>query len=250
MVASPVAARRVPGGGGPRGSDFACERCEGSGFLLDEDSSEARPCECRAQRIALARTRSLSNQIPRRFLEVAFDRNPVTGMDPVVVRAVKRFCTTIDERLDAGDSLFFVGPRGTGKTTLAMLVSQHALRARRAVAIYTVPQLLTEIRTTYDGDSRHGYAELMRRLAAVDLLHLEDMAVARTNDWVLEQLYTVINDRYQDRRSVVFTADVSPDQPAELANHVGERTYSRLIEMCVDPLPLRGDDHRITPRPG
>ena len=248
MAGPPATTRRARGAGALGRSDVACEHCEGSGFLIDEETSEARPCECRAQRIALARTRSLSNQIPRRFLEVGFDCNPVTGMDPVVVRAVRRFCTSIDERLDAGDGLWFQGPRGTGKTTLAMLVSQHALRAKRAVAIYTVPQLLAEIRTTYDGDAEHGYAELMRRLAAVDLIHLEDMAVARTNEWVLEQLYTVINDRYQDERSVVFTADV--ERPEDLAQHVGERTYSRLIEMCGDPLPLRGDDHRIAHRPG
>ena len=243
---SPLFSRAAPAGALSR-TDFACPECQGSGFVLDEESNDARPCECRPQRIALARTRSLSHQIPSRFQDVAFGRNPVAAMDPPVVRATERFCRTIDERLDAGDGLWFQGPRGTGKTTLAMLVSQHALRARRAVAIYTLPQLLSEIRKTYDGDAEHGYLELMRRLAGVDLLHLEDMAVARTNDWVLEQLYTVINDRYQDRRSVIFTADV--ERPEDLAEHVGERTYSRLIEMCGDPLPLRGEDHRIAARP-
>jgi DNA replication protein DnaC len=88
----------------------------------------------------------------------------------------------------------------------------------------------------------------MQRLASADLLHLEDMAVARTNEWVLEQLYTIINDRYQDERSVIFTADV--ERPEDLAEHVGERTYSRLIEMCGDPLPLRGEDHRISVQAG
>jgi DNA replication protein DnaC len=74
------------------------------------------------------------------------------------------------------------------------------------------------------------------------------MAVARTNEWVLEQLYTIINDRYQDERSVIFTADV--ENPDDLAAHVGERTYSRLIQMCGDPLPLRGEDRRIAVRAG
>jgi DNA replication protein DnaC len=216
--------------------------------VLDEETGAARPCECRTHRIALARTRSLSNHIPRRFVDVAFDRNPVREMDRTIVRAVERYCRTIDERLDRGEGLWFQGPRGTGKTTLAMLVSQHALRARRAVAIYTVPQLLSAIRKTYDDDSRHDYLELMQRLASVDLLHLEDMAVARTNEWVLEQLYTIINDRYQDERSVIFTADV--ERPEDLAEHVGERTYSRLIEMCGDPLPLRGEDRRISVQAG
>jgi len=163
-------------------------------------------------------------------------------MDPKVVRAVERYCRNIDERLDRGEGLWFLGPRGTGKTTLAMLVSQHALRAQRAVAIYTVPQLLSEIRKTYDEDSRHDYLDLTGRLASVDLLHLEDMAVARTNDWVLEQLYTVINDRYQDQRSVVFTADL--EHPGDLGQHIGERTFSRLIEMCGDPQLLGGKDRR------
>jgi len=223
---------------------LTCSTCEGSGFILDEQTGAARPCECRSRRIALARTRSLSHHIPRRFVDVAFDRNPVREMDPTVVRAVERYCRTIDERLDCGEGLWLQGPRGTGKTTLAMLVSQHALKARRPVAIYTVPHLLSAIRKTYDDNSPHDYLELMERLASVDLLHLEDMAVARTNEWVLEQLYTVINDRYQEQRSILFTADV--ERPEDLAEHVGERTYSRLIEMCGDPLPLRGEDRRIS----
>jgi len=216
--------------------------------VLDEPTGVARPCECRPRRIALARTRSLSHHIPRRFVDVGFDRNPVRQMDPKVVRAVERYCRNIDERLDRGEGLWFLGPRGTGKTTLAMLVSQHALRAQRAVAIYTVPQLLSEIRKTYDEDSRHDYLDLTGRLASVDLLHLEDMAVARTNDWVLEQLYTIINDRYQDQRSVVFTADV--EQPGDLRQHIGERTFSRLIEMCGSPHLLGGEDRRIAVREG
>jgi DNA replication protein DnaC len=79
---------------------------------------------------------------------------------------------------------------------LAMLVSKHAALAQRAIAIYSVPRLLSELRKTYDDDSRYDYLDSVRRLASVDLLQLEDVAVARTNEWVLEQLYTIVNDRY------------------------------------------------------
>ena len=111
------------------------------------------------------------------------------------------------------------------------------------MAIYTGPQLLTAIRTTYDDSSPQSYTQLMDRLRRVDLLHVEDLAVARTTDWVLEQLYTVVNDRYQDERSILFTADVN--QVHDLGQHVGERTYSRLMEMCGDPIPMFGDDRRV-----
>jgi DNA replication protein DnaC len=231
-----------------RGRDYPCPHgtCDGSGYVLDEDSNVARPCACREQRIALARSRSLLHEIPKRFQNVAFDRSPVKDIlepDMHLRRHLLQFCERIDEKLTAGEGLWFMGPRGTGKTTLAMLISQHALRARNAVAIYTGPQLLTAIRTTYDDSSPQSYTQLMDRLRRVDLLHIEDLAVARTTEWVLEQLYTVVNDRYQDERSIIFTADVEKER--DLGEHVGERTYSRLMEMCGDPIRMFGEDQRI-----
>jgi DNA replication protein DnaC len=222
-------------------------RCDGSGWLLDEDANVARPCPCRAQRVATARALTLQHEVPPRYRGLSLERPPVTdivaSMDPSERVRVRDFCLRPERYLDAGEGIWFLGPRGTGKTSLAMLISQSVLRARRTVAIYTAPQLLTEIRSTYEQGSPHSYAGLIERLRSVDLLHLEDLAVARTNDWVLEQFYTVVNDRYQDRRSIVFTADVRA--PSDLGDHVGHRTFSRLMEICGDQIHMFGDDYRI-----
>jgi DNA replication protein DnaC len=217
--------------------------CDGSGFVLDEHANEARPCRCRAARIAHARTRTLARTIPKRFEHVGFERFPVTEMERSVVREVQRFCRAIDARLDAGAGLLFFGSKGTGKTTLAMLVAQEALRRDRTVAIYTAPELLGRFHATYRDDSAHSELDLMERLAAVDLLVLDDIAVARQTDWVLERLYAVVNRRYEDERSVVVTAEM--ESPDALGDHIGPRTASRLFEMCV-PIPLFGPDHRVT----
>jgi DNA replication protein DnaC len=228
-----------------RNPSFPCPYglCEGAGFVLDDATNVARPCKCRDQRIALAQSRSLHHEIPKKFRHVGFERAPVKDMDSMLVRAVRSYCGRINENIDSGKGLWFHGPRGTGKTTLAMLISQHALRAHRSVAIYTAPRLLAAIRNTYEDDSAQSYDQLMSRLRAVELLHIEDLAVARTTDWVLEQFYTVVNDRYQDERAILFTADV--DSPENLAEHVGARTYSRLMEMCGDPIPMFGADRRL-----
>jgi DNA replication protein DnaC len=58
---------------------------------------------------------------------------------------------------------------------------------------------------------------------------------------VLEQLYSIVNTRYEDQRSVIVTTNY---EPAQLAEQIGARTVSRLIEMCGDPLPLFGTDLR------
>lgn len=214
--------------------------CDGNGMVL-EPSGDARPCRCRGERIARNRTRGLHDSIPERFRDLAFERAPINVMEPQMVRYVRRFCERVEANLDAGKGFFFFGDRGTGKTSLAMLIAQHALKARRTVAIYTTPWLLSQVRSTYEQGAEHSYVGLMERLAAVDLLQLDDMAVASQTDWTLEQLYTIINRRYEDRRSIVLTADV--ESPEKLGDHVGHRTASRLFEMC-EPVPMFGQDQR------
>src|SRR5688500_7792294 len=167
-----------------RTRDSACPfaECDGSGFVLREEDDAAVPCRCREQRVARARTSRLASQIPKKYRGVSFDRHPVTNMEPTFVRAVRRFCSGLDSHLDSGDSFGFFGDRGTGKTTLAMLITIEAMRRGRTVAVYTGPDLLTAIRRTYDDNS---YTALMESLLAVDLLHIEDLSVARPTEWVL-----------------------------------------------------------------
>jgi DNA replication protein DnaC len=216
------------------------ELCDGSGFVYDEDTNTAFDCRCRPQRVALAKARSLSAVIPRRYRDVSFDRPPVTEIDPTIVTATRRFADRIDEQLDAGRGLWLMGQVGTGKTTLAMLVSKAALRAGRSVAIYSLPRLLNEIRDTHRAERSH--VELLDRLTAVDLLHIDDVGAERTTDWVLEELYSIVNGRYEDQRSMVITTNIL-DREA-LCQQLSERTVSRLTEMCEE-LPLIGHDHRM-----
>jgi DNA replication protein DnaC len=120
-----------------------------------------------------------------------------------------------------------------------MLVAKSALRAGRSVAIYSLPRLLNEIRDTFRADRSH--VELLDRLTAVDLLHIDDVGAERTNDWVLEELYSIVNGRYESERSIVITTNI--DDRDVLSQQIGARTVSRLTEMC-DDLPLLGEDHR------
>jgi DNA replication protein DnaC len=232
------------------GSDYACPygECDGSGFVIDDETDSAVPCRCREGRIASARARNLAHEIPRRFLGLALERNPVreilAGLGPQA-REYRDFCENVGQRLDEGRGIWFKGDRGTGKTTLAMLISIHAMRARRTVGIYTAPKLLEAIRATYADDSPMSLTELTERLRSVDLLHIEDLAVPRTNEWVLEQLYTIVNDRYQDQRSIMFTADI--DKLSDLGERIGHRTASRLIELCGEPILMHGEDYRLRP---
>jgi DNA replication protein DnaC len=197
--------------------------------------------------MARRRARGVASTIPRKYRGVSLDRPPISDMarEPAtapVFAAVKEFVETIAERLDRGDGMWLMGDVGTGKTTLAMLVSKAAVEAERSVAIYSLPRLLARIRRTYDAEAgEQSYLEFFERLTSVDLLHIDDLGVEKRSDWVLEQLYAIVNERYEAERSMVVTTNL--DQPA-LEEQIGARTVSRLVEICGDPLPLFGDDLR------
>jgi DNA replication protein DnaC len=217
-------------------------RCDGSGWILDDDA-EAHPCECRQRRVSQAVTRRMGTGIPRRFAGVSFDRKPICDLDPFVLRHVRAYVDNVGESIDEGRGLWFYGDVGTGKTSLAMLVSKAALEAGRSVAIYSVPRLLAEIKETFDREHADSYMALFRRLCAVDLLHLDDLGAERTTDWVLEQLYSIVNERWQDRRSIVVTTNLQSLD--ELREQLLARTVSRLVEICGDPIPIQGPDLRL-----
>jgi DNA replication protein DnaC len=219
--------------------------CDGSGWILGPEDV-ARPCECREQRLKRGRNKGVASVIPPRFRGVSFDRPPVSNMarDLEVkgaVHEVQTFVDLLEEKLESGRGLWLFGDTGTGKTTLAMLISKAALEAGNSVAIYSLPKLLARIRRTYEGEpGSDSYSQFFDRLTSVDLLHIDDLGAEKRSDWVLEQLYALINERYETQRSILITTNLPHE---ELEEQIGARTVSRLSQIC-DQVALFGKDRR------
>ena len=193
--------------------------CDGSTWIVDEETNAARPCRCREQQQRRAASGGIGSGIGRRFREVSFEREPIVSLDPVVLRRVRTFVRSIDDHLEAGQGLWFDGPVGTGKTSLAVLVAKAARDAGRSFAMYPVPLLLAEIKRTFDRDSGDNYLAFFRRLCSVDLLVLDDLGAEKQTEWVLEQLYSIVNERWQDRSTIVVTTNL-PDPDPQSASHL------------------------------
>jgi DNA replication protein DnaC len=222
--------------------------CDGSGWIVDERTREAAECRCMPEQRAQRMVGQLRARIPREYRDASFEHSNIATMPRDAVRHVRAYVDALPERLADGDGLWISGGVGAGKTWLAMLVARYAIEQGQAVAVYSVPRLLSEIRRTYDGEGL-STLELLDQLTSVSLLVLDDVGTERSNPWVLEQLYTIINERWQEQRSVVLTTNLDRDAMQE---QIGERTVSRLEGMCQsilvdtpDQIDHRTERHRI-----
>jgi DNA replication protein DnaC len=226
-------------------SDDFCIKgmCDGTGWIVDDATDVARPCECRKIKINRATSKRIGTGIPKRFRGVSFDRKPIADMGPEVTRPTRRFIERLDENIAAGNGLWFEGDVGTGKTSIAMLVSKAAIDAGYSVAIYSVPHLLADIKETFEDERTTSYMNLFKRLTSVDLLHLDDLGAERRTEWVLEQLYSIVNERWQNERSIIVTSNLLAND--ELTEQIGPRTVSRLKEICGESIAVFGRDLRL-----
>ena len=228
----------------PRSQRCEYGLCDGSGFLIDEETNTASDCKCREGQVAKRRTARLEGRLPKRYEGVSFDRPPVPDIErraPDQVGQVRAYVRQIRSNIDSGKGIWLQGDIGTGKTTLAMIVSKNALAADRSVAIYSLPRLLNVLRASTE--EPRGLVTFIDRLTEVDLLHIDDLGAENTTGWVLEQLYSIVNARYEAERAIIATTNLLPD---ELSDRLGARTVSRLVEICGDALPLNGVDDRKT----
>jgi DNA replication protein DnaC len=125
-----------------------------------------------------------------------------------------------------------------------MYVCRKAIELDFSVAIYSVPNLLAQIRDTFESDSARSKMQLFNALTSVDFLHLDDLGAEMQTEWVIEQLYAIVNERYENELPISVTTNLDRYQ---LIDQVEARTVSRLTQICGEPLALFGKDKRIDP---
>ena len=119
-------------------------------------------------------------------------------------------------------NLLITGPTGIGKSWLACALAHNACREDLSVLYYRIPRLFTALALAR-GDGR--YANLLRSLARVDLLILDDWGPETFNADQRRDLLEIVEDRY-DARSILITSQAPVDRWHEI---VGDPTLADAI---------------------
>ena len=112
------------------------------------------------------------------------------------------------EWIDAHDNLILCGPTGVGKSWLACALGHKACRDNRSVLYQRVPKLFADLALAR-GDGR--YARILRGLAGVQLLILDDWGLEPLDAGARHDLYEILEERY-GRRSTILTSQIPVDK--------------------------------------
>lgn len=129
-----------------------------------------------------------------------FDFAAIPTLDRSVVLEMAS-CQFIERK----ENWLLVGPTGVGKSHLAIAVGYEAIKHDLRVVAYQTHNLLGRLHASRADGS---FAGLMRKIVSCDLLILDDFGLRPVNAQGSEDLYEIIQLRYE-RGSIVLTSNRS-----------------------------------------
>jgi len=104
--------------------------------------------------------------------------------------------------------LVLVGEYGCGKTHLAVAIAKVVLEQGKSVLVQTVPDLLDNLRTSFDPKAETiSFNTLFEDMKTADLLVLDDYGAENTTPWAVEKLFQILNYRYSAALPTVITTN-------------------------------------------
>lgn len=226
-----------------------CALCGGSGWERIEGSSSVRRCQCRLQ----ARSARLAAQaeIPARYEDCTLEnfepRNDSQNIARLVARSFVKDYPHFESGPGAG--LLIMGNCGVGKTHLAVAILRGLIEAKGALCVFSdFRELLREIQNSYNPVSGTSELRILEPVLNAEVLALDDLGASKTTEWVRDTVAYIINARYNEKRTTLFTTNYldNPSAKAQetLTDRIGVRMRSRLYEMCRLVQIMGDEDHR------
>ena len=239
-----------------------CTQCGGARYQFSRDAAGrdlARPCACALREMRVRRYNEA--RLPSKFADARLNSR---FRDKENERAFSMFKLLAAEFRPGHKGIVLMGDAGVGKSFLVAaflyeIIVQHGIAAQFQDFFH----LLKDLRSGYSQDRPE--SELIEPLVNIDVLAIDELGKGRNTPWEKDILDVIISQRYNNRKTTIFTSNYTDSRATTLVervrsrdwnpgdgevelrdtlqDRVGSRIYSRLREMC-DFVTLSGHDRR------
>jgi len=226
---------------------YHCANCHDTGF------KDGKPCHCfkQAKLQVLYENSNLMDILEREnfstFCEYYYDDTVVHKNLSITPRenirrvrdASKSFIRHFD---NSYENFLFYGPTGVGKTFLTHCIAKELLDTSHTVVYLTSLQLFDMLeKNKFHKEASHTADERVSYILNSDLLIIDDLGTELSNFFTISQLYYLIEERHNAKRSTIISTNLSF---ADLRERYSERIFSRFTGY-YDFKQIVGQDIRI-----
>ena len=231
-----------------------CPLCNDSGFMRTKTDTGTVLKRCTCTQMTQLLKRYEQAQIPGRMAQKELANFNFADVSTNVVRTVSPYLANYKPG-EMNPGLIFWGDVGRGKTHLmSAIVRQLILRHGVTARFVEFSHLLADLKSSFGrGGGSH---ELIEPLVKVDILAIDELGKGRNTEFEGTVLDELVSRRYNAGRTILATTNYEPGvskgvatpdfttgtRPA-LIDRVGDRVYSRLLEMC-NMVQMEGRDYR------
>lgn len=189
----------------------------------EEVERQEREQQLRRERLVVDELFSYSI-VDERFKESTFDRFTETPENAKSLRVARRYVDNFEKLYADNVGLLMYGPPGTGKTFAAACIANELMNRG-------VPVLVTSILKLTNGYS-DDLQLILRKMKNARLLILDDFGAERNTEFKAEQIFDVIDTRYNSKRPMIITTNLTLDSMKNDSEMRRKRVNDRILEVC------------------
>ena len=174
----------------------------------------------------------IQNYTSKRIQDYQFENLIITATNKKEIEIVKDFtqkCINKNQK----NGLIITGKSGVGKTHLATTILNKLTEKDMLVLMGRLILLLDVIKDTFKDFSSKD-KDIIELYSKVDMLIIDDLGTERISSWALEKLYTIIENRNENKLPIIVTTRFDKEslldrfyqsEDEELAEAVIEKLY-------------------------
>ena len=175
------------------------------------------------------------NYVGRNIQNLNFENFYSDQNNQYAIKVARDFTSKNKANIQA-NGLIITGKSGVGKTHLAGAIANRLIEDDKIVLMGRLTTLLDMIKETFR-DNTKSENELIELYSNVDMIIIDDLGTERISSWALEKLYTIIQNRCENRLPIIITTRFNKEGLIARFSYSNDQdlvdaTISKLYQMC------------------